>query len=210
LVDVLTPDSIFNVVCAGNSITSGTGASAPETLNWPMVMRGLAFTTQASHPHTIWSVKNDGHSGESTTQLLARYPTQVAPQYNASYSTNILTFFEVLNDCIAGASFATALANVQAYVALARATGWRVLLLTVPKSTITTNGAQTSRAAFNDWLRATPSASDLAIVDIEPALGTPTGTPGDAFYTSDGTHPNDAGYALIAGMVRDRLMPLSS
>lgn len=209
MADVLSPDSIFNVACAGNSITSGTGASSPETLNWPVQCRALGFAAQATHPHTLWSLKNDGHSGESTTQLIARYPTQVAPQFNSAYGRNILTFFEVLNDVIAGASFATALANVQAYVALARATGWQVLLLTVPKSIITTNGAQVTRAAFNDWLRATPSASDLPIVDIEPALGTPTGTPGDAFYTSDGTHPNDAGYTLIAGMVRDRLLQFS-
>lgn len=202
---------ILNLGCYGNSITSGTGASAPETLNWPVVLRGLGSTTpaQAQHLSTLWSVKNMGKSGESTTQLIAEYPTDCAPKFNRFYYRNILTFFEVLNDCIAGATFAQALANVQTLTALARATGWEVWLFTVPKSVITTNGAQVTRAAFNDWLRATPSASDLPILDIEPALGTPTGTAFDTYYTSDGTHPNDAGYALIAGMVRDRLLQFS-
>jgi hypothetical protein len=147
-------------------------------------------------------------SGATTPQRTAAFSTAVQPLFNQSYARNIVSFFEVRNDVTFNAvTLNQAIANVQAYVTQARANGWEVLLITPTPTTQTTNSQNTIILDFNTWLRANPTWSDIPIVDTaaHASLSDPTNL---TFFNADGLHLTDAGYAIIADLVEDRLATL--
>jgi hypothetical protein len=78
------------------------------------------------------------------------------------------------------------------------------MLATVLPNTTTTNNANTIIPQFNTWLRANSEWSDFPIVDLasDPSLDDATDL---SFFNVDQLHPNDAGYAVIAGLFQDAL-----
>lgn len=200
---------IFNVVTDGNSLTSGTQASVPETTGYPPVlMRDALIASQASHVNAVWSVKSTGVSGATTTSRTAAFSADVQPLWSIGYARNIVVFFEAVNDFVTNnASVAQAFANYQTYVRQAKLGGWTVLLCTSPPTTNTGNAANTRIPQFNTLLRANASLSDLPLVDLaaHPNLDDPTDA---TYFHADGLHLIDAGYATVADLVEDRLTAL--
>lgn len=199
---------VFNVVTDGNSLTSGTLATDPNTTGYPPVLRDSLIASQASHLNAYWAVKSTGVSGATTTTRTAMFPTEVQPLYNIAYAANIVVFFEAVNDFVTNnASVAQAFTNYQTYVAQARAGGWKVLLCTSTPTTNTGNSANTRVPQFNTLLRANATLSDLPLLDlaVHPNLDDPTDS---TFFQPDGLHLKDAGYATIADLVEDRLTAL--
>lgn len=196
---------LFSLVCDGNSITAGLNATPnSDTGGWPGVFRATQNVADR-----LWQVKSIAVSGATTAQRTAAIPTALAPLLHRNYGANIVTFFEGVNDVITGgANLATAQANWTAYVAAARATGFKVLCCTPTPTTNTGNSANTIMPQLATWLRANPQLSDFPIVDLaaDPSLDDPTDT---NFYQGDGLHPNNAGYAVIAGLVLARIAALA-
>jgi lysophospholipase L1-like esterase len=196
---------IYNLVCDGNSVTAGTGASNADNTSWPPVCMNALITSQASHPNAFWSLKSVAVSGQTTPQRTAAFATSVQPLFNQDYAHNIVSFFEVRNDVNFNAvTLEQAITNVQAYVTQARANGWEVLLITPTPTSQTTNGQNTIINNFNAWLRLHPEWSDIPIVDTaaHASLSNPANL---TFFNADGLHLTDAGYAVIADLVEDRL-----
>ncbi len=194
---------LYNLVCDGNSLTAGTGASSANLLSYPSQLRTQLITSQADHSDKYWSVKSVGISGHTTLQRTAAFLNDVHPQFSQKYGRNIVAFFEVRNDVVVNAAtLEIAIANVQAYVTQARASGWEVMLATVPPNTTTTNGVNTIIPQFNAWLLANSQWSDFPIVDLaaDPSLDDASDL---TFFNADGTHPTDAGYAAMASVFHD-------
>lgn len=201
---------IFNVVTDGNSLTSGTLATDPNTTGYPPQLRNALIVSQASHSLAYWFVKSTGVSGATTTTRTAVFNTEVQPLYNIAYAKNIVVFFEAVNDFVTNnASVAQALANYVAYVHQARVNGWTVLLCTTPPTTNAGNSANTRVPLFNTLLRANASLSDLPLLDlaVHPNLDDPTDA---TYFQPDGLHLQDAGYATVADLVEDRLAALGN
>lgn len=159
-----------------------------------------------------WSGMNMGKSGITTTQMIARFPTVIAPLSDLRRVRNYLVGWEIHNELYAGVAPAVALANWAAYVALARAAGFKIVSITVtPVSTGAPSFApvtyEPSRQIVNAALRANPGLiyGDL-ICDVGNS-STPIGFPGaelTVYYYPDGEHLNDLGHMIVEGM----LLPL--
>lgn len=110
--------------------------------------------------------------------------------------------YDIVNS---GASYSAWQANYLALLALARADGYKVVVLTgIPPTSSASFGFATvgpQVAIMNTWLK-TQSASYDYLIDV--AAKFPTGYPaGDIYHFSDGIHPSDLGHALIAGTIND-------
>lgn len=144
-------------------------------------------------------------SGNTTQQRTAAFLTEAAPLFSVGYGMNVITFFEVVNDVVTNAvTLDQAIANVQAYVRLARRIGFKVMLATPTPTNNTGNGANTIIPLFNTWLRANPLWSDFPIVDLaaNASLSNPSNL---TFYNADGLHLTDAGYAVMAQLFHDAI-----
>lgn len=192
---------LFNLVCDGNSITAGQAATpTPDAGGWPTGVR----TGQSSLVRS-WSVRVTALSGRTTTVNTAQIPNTLTPLFNAGYGMNVVAFFEGVNDVVVnGANLATAEANWTAYVAAARAAGYKVLGITPLPTNNTGNGANTIMGPLAQWVRDNPQLSDFPIVDsaADASLSNPSNL---TFYQADGLHLTNAGYAVLAGLVLARL-----
>lgn len=184
------------VVCLGNSITNSLLSAAED---YPGVLQTLVDPS--------WTVTNSGFGGFTTPQLTAGFASYVTPYYAPEpRNRNILIVNEIGNDLVANsASQATALANMQALIALGRANGWRVYFATTMPRSVGFSPAQAAAAqAINAFFLANPSESD-GVIDwaADPRLSDPT----NATYYADGVHPTAAGAAAIADITFHALVP---
>lgn len=182
-----------NIVALGNSITEGAGLT--PTQNYPAVLG-------ASLGHD-WQVFNCGHSGFTTTQLLAGF-SEVQSHFTNQTTNNILVVNEISNEIDQGVSEATARANMQALIAQGRAAGWRVLFATTtPRDAAHFTPAQQQASAnINDFFRNNPSERDGF---IDWAANVHLADPTDATYYQDGVHPTAAGAVILAQLTQDAI-----
>ncbi len=196
---------LFNLVCDGNSITVGQDATPNSDVGgWPNQLR----ITQ-NIANRVWSVKTTAVSGRPTPTCTSLIPSTITPQFNRGYGMNIVTFFEGVNDVVTNAAtLATCQSNWIAYVAAARAVGYKVLSITPTPTNNTGNGANVIMPQLAQWVRDTPSISDFAIIDTagHASLSNPSNL---TFYQADGLHLTNAGYAVIAGLVLARIAALA-
>ena len=196
---------LFNLVCDGNSLTVGQSATPnPDVAGWPNVFR----TTQ-NIANRYWSAKVTAVSGRATPTNTSEIQNTIAPLFHRGFGMNVVTFFEGVNDVVSNAAnLATCQNNWIAYVAAARAVGYKVLCMTPLPTTNTANNANTIMPQLAQWVRDTPSISDFPIVDIagHASLSDPTNL---TFYQADGLHLTNAGYSVIAGLVLERIAALT-
>ena len=147
------------VVCDGNSLTFGAGATR-GTSDYPALLTNLLNPTmppmpwsgnQALSGPSPWFVANTGILGEtcgpvggaSDGGMIAQAPTRIDPVYGGAWRNCICVAWEVRNDIVAYATVnptwsadqlaVQALANLRTYCLARRAAGWRVITLpTVP------------------------------------------------------------------------------
>lgn len=185
---------VGNVVTLGNSITEGAGIAPGQ--KYPDVLRDAL-----GHD---WQVSNLGHSNFTTSLLLAGF-SEVQSKYT-NRAPNILIVNEVSNEIDQGVSEATAKQNMQALIAMGRASGWRVLFATTtPRDAAHFSAAQNQACAnINAFFRDNPSERD-GFIDWagDPSLSDPT----SATYYQDGVHPTAAGAAIMAQLTLDAINP---
>lgn len=187
----------IRVVGDGNSMMYGTGSATGRRKTLPFqTMRAL------NNPVTYECVHNIGIAGQTTAQIIAGFPTTGALCYDRSKSKNIYMVWEGTNSLFFGASAATTIADLQTLWALARATGYKVVAMTIlPRSNVGTPVTfEADRQTVNTWIRANGSLYD-ALADC--AANTTIGDAGDetnATYYTDLVHMTDAGYAIVAGI----------
>jgi lysophospholipase L1-like esterase len=166
------------VVFLGDSITEGWKLTDPGFFSGERLDRGI--------------------SGQTTEQMLVRFRADVIELHPA-----VVHIMAGTND-IAGNTGATSLALIQGNIAsmteLARAHGERVILASIPPASrfIWQPLLRPAAAviAMNEWLRAYAAREQLIYVDYYAVLNDGQGGM-KAEYSSDGTHPNAAGYAAM-------------
>ena len=180
----------------GNSITRGFGASDVTTKSYPPVLQASLNATSFG----AWSVVRKGFDGFDTEQLTANFMTEVHPFFGTGGARNVVVIHEGMNDIRHGATTQGAIDEMLNYCAQAKALGWEVWICTgTPQQAA--QEVMDSQAAYNAYVRANWQDFGSKLVDLaaDPRLATPTNL---TYYSGDGLHPNDAGYAVIAELVR--------
>jgi lysophospholipase L1-like esterase len=203
----------------GNSMTYGAGSSGISGTYPNQLIAALADPVVGG---------NFGVSGQETDGMIADSPAQIDPLCSFTTRTkNVVVAWEGTNDIRAGASAATAFANLKAYCQARKDVGYRVILLTIPpRSDVGTPGTfDDDRSSVNASLRADFPTSTTATRVFRPGVGVTyadllvdvaaNATIGDAgdeantTYYDDLVHMTDAGYALVAADVRGALALLN-
>jgi len=182
------------VICDGNSITWGNGAGN-RSQSYPNVLQltGVGVTRK---------VRNMGVSGIRIDQMVSNFPTRIAPFYSSARGKNIIVLWEATNALAASQSAPTVRGHYQAYLALAAAAGFEVIVATtLPSTVLLTGSKETERVALNADLVANWASygfAGIADVAAHPNLQNAA----DTTYYSDGTHPNATGYGVIEPIIR--------
>ena len=205
-VDNISADRAWtkNVICDGDSITYGNGVSAGS--EYPSVLGQLLGSD--------FSVVNLGVPAQTLVNMEADAATQIDPQYDASYSANIIVCLGGTNDLYFNASAATAETSLQTYCTNRRSAGFKVIVCTIlPRgdfpgtSTLPSDKHENHsirRKSFNAWVRANYRTFSDALADI--ALDYELSDSYDAdVYQSDRVHPNATGAAKIAAIVKKEI-----
>lgn len=164
----------------------------------------------------IWSVDdpvlfsggvvNRGISGQTTPQMLLRFPADVVALQPA-----VVHIMAGTNDLAGNTGPNSAddyKNNIRAMVTLAKANGIKVILASIPPAAgFAWKPALKPTpmiAELNAWLKSYAEAEGQMFVDYHAALATPEGAL-RAEMTFDGVHPNHAGYQAMAPLVRAAL-----
>ncbi len=182
------------LVFVGSSMTNGTGATGGNT--YPQ-------QTIARLQPTMYDTKVFAGGGRSITALSMSAPDQIDPAYAATRSKDILV---LETDLTADGGGEKDYADTSAFCTARKAVGWRVVVLTIlPRSgaRYTWPTFEADRVTMNDTLRANwrGFADALADITVAPQLGTVAATKDPRYFNTDGTHPTDAGYAIMADIV---------
>lgn len=177
------------VVFLGDSLTAGHGVDSASS--FPAVIQ--AFWTAKGLP---WKAVNEGVSGDTTADVLARLDASRAPAAE-------LTILEIgANDAFQGVPTETIAANMKRIIERVRRGGSRVALCTMYFS----NGFLNEDAAYTGRFNALyAEVGRSEKVDVLPVLLR------SLFYSAalwqpDGVHPTAAGHAMVA---RDLLADLN-
>lgn len=214
--------SSFVLICDGNSLTAGVGASGSSAY-WPAVANSLSPTAGLGVTPTNVAVAGQGiatiDGGGPASSMTSRGAAQVDANL-VSAKMNILAAWEFTNEVkyLAGDA-ATAHANMKAYCLARRAaaaSAGKTLRIVVATAIPALYGSQT-QGTINAWNAALQTANTLmrqqfrsyadVLCDIAGyapfaglfAAGDFTATPFDAtgVYSGDRVHLNDAGYLLV-------------
>lgn len=187
-----SPGWTKQVVCAGNSLTFGYPLNG-DSQSYPGVMR-------ANLTPTAWAVTNLGINGQTTPQMITAFPSTTGPLYNAARAKNVIVVWEGGNDILGGATARQAADHLWTYCDAAKAAGFYVIVLTIPKRADLTGASDTARAAANAFIVAEYATHANALADVAAdAAFSNTGNPD---YQADGVHYTAAGYAVVEGYVR--------
>jgi lysophospholipase L1-like esterase len=198
--------------CFGDSITAGTVGTAITPNGYPTVLQNIL----RARGHAGFRVFNRGNPGWTTSQLLS--PSAVTPQVDNFFTLRRAKSVAIIsggtNDIKLLSNNLEAdvpIANLTALFRGRRAMGFTVVGLTLVPYNSTTNPvlvADSRRRTINDWMRNTALPSGLidGLIDLEaPATVARWGDHSQPALKNDDTHPNEDGYAAIAGAAADKL-----
>ncbi len=226
--DGQTTQKKVNVVCAGNSLTAGPGTHTP-TLPYPTQLQRLLGSQ--------FVVTNSGIGGQTTQDISTGYTAQIGTYYSSStYSANVVVIWEVRNDLAVNNASSSVVSTSQAYTnfttlcATARATGYKIVVVTVTPSwtalyknvsTVTGyNNLDADRVTVNASIVANWATFADALVDLgaDTNLGTlgqnaqagyvySSGTrPTQNTWYDDGTHFINTGYGYVAEKIKQAIL----
>jgi lysophospholipase L1-like esterase len=184
------------IVVDGDSISEGTSSSFLQN----NIRQALAFVAEDCH---IYNMSVHG------TRASIEFPRRVAKQ-NSIATTGVTKSVTVygfgsndLSNSTTGSDLWTTL--VLPYIQWAKAQGEDVVVGTViPRKTSgLIAGFDAQRLIYNDLVRNNAVAEGYTVADYcaLPEFDTADDADNLAFYNADKTHPNSAGYALMAGVL---------
>jgi lysophospholipase L1-like esterase len=196
------PSPGATVMAIGDSITAhGTNAAAGNDGTLPVVLGSLGYLNWAcmiSGGRLKWAGVS-ATSGYTSAQILAtNLPVALAKKPAAC------VVLAGTNDVNGAISIQTTAANLKSMYQQLRAAG--ILPVCCLITPIANSGAQVPRVTLiNDWITRYASAHGYPLVDFfSPLVDTSTGA-FSAAYTSDGTHPNNAGAKIMGQALSDAL-----
>lgn len=179
-----------NVVCLGDSLTYGIGATTPGGAgSYP-----YQLATALGLPYGV-RVRNKGIPSQGVPDIPD--VTYLIDDYNLNHA---LLFWGFNNIYAAHQSAASTWAAYQPIIAAFVAAGLNVVLFTLTGTVAPGTAAYRSEAqAFDALIR----ASGYPYVDLaaDPNIGTLT-SGSVTYYDGDGTHLKDAGYAIIVSKIQ--------
>lgn len=188
------------VVFLGDSITIAQGNES-NTAQW-----GLSYPTWATYlsKGQLVRVRNAGVSGNTAAQMLARFATDVAACKPSVVV--VLAGTNDTNDSVA-TPFAEWTATMQRLVTACRAIPAQPVLCTLPPNILST-ARRTRVTKFNAWIRRYCELNAIPLVDFYNLLADPSTGDYLSSYGSvsdDKTHPLNAGYVAMGGLVASTL-----
>ena len=194
------------VVCDGNSLTYGQGASNPATTSYPAVLDGLTGFGTAT-------IYNLGISAQETQDMIDDAAAQVDPLFNGSVK-NILVAWEVGNDIYYNGSVANSITRFWQYCDARRAAGFIVVVVNCPpRDNSTPAGDNPTQyniklSQANAALAAEYKSHASALVDL--AADSRFVGYNLTYYDADKIHYTDAGYAAVAELVAAKIKSLQN
>lgn len=186
------------LVFDGDSIAIGVGAPPGRTLAEqvvPLLPPGVAS-------HVV------GAGGRPVKDCLARFDTDVRPLFDARAAHNVIFFHAGDNDVTQGSSGQQAYAALTAYVERAHRQGWKVAVSTEMQRFDLPQAMRAEIDAFNALVLANGAGADgVADFGGDATMGGVANRRDPMYYTMDGVHPADAGYAILAGLAARALLP---
>lgn len=182
------PADVFaTVVCLGDSITNGFGATAGKA--WPNQLDSIVG------PRV--NVIAKGVNGNTLTQCEARRAADVDP-----WSPTYAILQAGVNDVMADDTAATIQGRIVTTMTALQASGYTPIVCTLlpwRNYTSYTAAREQVRKAVNSWIR----LQSYRYVDLTSAVGDGETNPAlkAAYDSGDGLHPNDNGTAAIAAAI---------
>lgn len=189
-----------NIICAGDSITAGLGSNTLQSWPYKMARNGNHWQTAA--------IRNLGVSGMSAVTTVGSETKEFPPEYSSAYTKNIAVLWLGTNDiAIAGQTDSQTISSIKTLGIYVKSLGFKVVWVTILPRAGMSSTQNTYITNVNAYIQGTngsvieDGAAD-AIADLTlnshlyPLANYLAG------YTIDGgTHPNDAGYSIIAPLI---------
>jgi lysophospholipase L1-like esterase len=144
--------------------------------------------------------------GDGTTSAVSRFHAVITGLSRLGTPTQGVLLMEGTNDIFSGndnSKIAPAVANLGVMIDDAKSRGLRVLVATIPP--MVPGGVRACGnhqvVPLNDGIRALAAQKGVALVDVYAGLGPSY----QQYISSDGVHPNQAGYVKIASIFFDTL-----
>lgn len=192
----VNPAESVNLTAMLDSLTFGLGATDPALYAWPVIAQAL----QPSMPIVV--VQNVAVSGDGTAQALARWDTGGAgTAYDGRFSLNVLACLGGTNDSPV-ANVIPSYRRLREIYRRARATGYgRVISFTIP-SRDNAGGSYSANTlplnlAIRELFDSDMTADALVDLAADPRMATIASVADTNFYSPDGLHFLNAGYAGI-------------
>lgn len=187
--------SVRQLICDGNSLTSGLKSSNPPYTGYPYRLQTLLGNQYAMEQY--------GVGGQTTEQMNSDAAAQIDVRYiNITGVKNICIAWEGINSYVNGGDTAAqAYSALGVYIAARQAAGFKVVVATTLDSqgVADPTGFAAFRAAYNPLVLANSAGAD-AVVDLaaDSRLSDSTNT---TYFDSDKIHCNDTGYQVVASLL---------
>lgn len=201
----------FNLVAHGDSITRDQGR-----FNYVFGVRDAIVSGQGA----VVSVTQRGINGISynyrwpsepyTETMITDAPISVDPARRSDIPSWLIVFAGTngMNASLGNHSAATEYANFKTYIAARIAAGWTANRIVVVTMLPRTGFTDATRQTFNTSLAGDDGGYGyrLARVDQNTTIGD-AGDDTNTTYYYDGTHPTEAGHAIIASVIYGAMFP---
>ncbi|MDI3213830.1 GDSL-type esterase/lipase family protein [Arthrobacter sp. AL12] len=192
------------IVGIGDSHTERTSAPLPESVGGIRLGGSSFFNQLCSRLGKLQYAQNSGIGGQTTTQMLARFETDVT-----AYNPRIVHILGGTNDTTnVGMPLATTVANLTTMIDRAHQIGAIALIGTIPPRNDTTLLAQIDK--MNVAIKRLASKTGAHLIDYHSVLVSPTTGFYQAALQDDGIHTSALGakkMAELAASVLDKVLP---
>jgi lysophospholipase L1-like esterase len=186
-VEVFSPSATGAIIALGDSITNGTCSTTDAHDRWEDLL--AVRLLMAGHST---AVVNEGISGNRLSQAKQRLDRDVLQQAGVTH----VVLFMGTNDIDRGASAAQVMADQQEIINRVKATGLKIIGVTILPRAGWTTAKTAVRHQVNGWIR--HQAAFDAVLDFDEVVRDPANP--DLLHPEfdcDGVHPNAFGYSVM-------------